>query len=174
MIQKIRHEGSIIRQILAHSQGNRFTRKQTVPTYMSHKHSERPKIEDDPTHSHPSWIWMRFGWWGLFNMYLSLYTCRSQLEEVLLLYLTIKFFKQLNTLHRQRFVSLVSQKAFVFGFTIRENDIMLSLLFILLHRAHLANIPSWSTTFPNNRFHLRRRAISSFDWKIWKVFLKME
>ena len=52
MIQKIGHEGSVIRQILAHPQGNRLTRKQTVPTYMAHKHSQGPQIEDDPTHSH--------------------------------------------------------------------------------------------------------------------------
>lgn len=54
MIQKIGHEGSVIRQILAHPQGNRLTRKQTVPTYMAHKHSQGPQIEDDPTHSHAS------------------------------------------------------------------------------------------------------------------------
>ena len=54
MIQKIGHEGSVIRQILAHPQGNRLTRKQTVPTYMAHKHSQGPQTEDDPTHSHAS------------------------------------------------------------------------------------------------------------------------
>lgn len=62
----------------------------------------------------------------------SLYTYRSQLEStssILLLSSSNRI-----TLHRQRFVSLVSQKAFVFGFTIWENDIILPLLFIFLHR----------------------------------------
>lgn len=114
MIQKIRHEGSIIRQILAHPQSNRFTRKQTVPTYMPHIHSQGPKTGDDPAHSHPSWVWMRFGWSGLLSVYFrSLYTCRSQLE-VLLLYLTIKFFKQLSTLCTVRGLLVWSHKRHLF------------------------------------------------------------
>lgn len=172
MIQKIRHEGSIIRQILTHPQGNRFTRKQTVPTYMLHKHGQGPKVRDNPIHSHPSWIW-ESRWSGLQDMYFrSSDSCRSQLERVLP-YRSGKFFNQFNTPHCQRLVSWVSQKAFVSGFTIWENDIILS-LFILWQRAHLAKVPSWSATFPNNRFHLRRRAISSVEWNIWKVFWKIE
>ena len=53
-VQKMRHEGSIIRQILAHPEGNRFTRKQTVSTYTPHKHRQGPQNEDDPTHSRAS------------------------------------------------------------------------------------------------------------------------
>ena len=52
MIQKIGREGSVIRQILAHPQVNRLKEKKTVPTYMAHKHCQRPQIEDDSTHTH--------------------------------------------------------------------------------------------------------------------------
>ena len=114
---------------------------------------------------------MGFGWSGLLKMYFrSLYTYRSQLEStssILLLSSSNRI-----TLHRQRFVSLVSQKAFVFGFTIwaMTSSCLFFSLYYIMH--HLANVSSWSTTFPNNRFHLRRRAISSFDWNIWKIIEK--
>ena len=139
---------------------------------MAHTHSQGPQTEDDPTQ--PCFLyWIRFRWSGLLNMYFrSLYNCKSQLEStssILLLSSSNRI-----TLHRQRFVSLVSQKAFVFGFIIWENDIILLLLFILLHRAPFGQLAKLlTTTFPNNRFHVRRTAISSFDWNIWKIiFLK--
>lgn len=44
----------------------------------------------------------------------SLYTCRSQLEEVLLLDLTVKFFKQLNTLCTIRGLLAWSHKRHLF------------------------------------------------------------
>ena len=51
MIQKTGREGSVIRQILAHPQGNRL-KGNKLPTYMAHKHSQGPQRQDDPTHSH--------------------------------------------------------------------------------------------------------------------------
>lgn len=87
----------------------------------------------------------------------SVYACRPQLESTASV--SVRLLSQ-KLLYCQRTVNLISQRAFVFGFTIWENDIILYLLFILLHRAHLASISSRSTTFPNHRFHLRRRVIS--------------
>lgn len=113
MIQKIRHEGSIVRQILAHPQGNRFTRKQTVSNYMPHKHSQKPKTEDDPTHCHPSWIWMRFGRSGLWYVFYIFVHLQVSAWSTLL-YFTIKFFKQLNTLCTVRGLLAWSHKRHLF------------------------------------------------------------
>lgn len=52
MIQKIGREGSVIRQVLAHPQGNRLKENKLPPPIPAHKHSQGPQRQDDPTHSH--------------------------------------------------------------------------------------------------------------------------
>ena len=109
---------------------------------------------------------MRFRWSGLLNMYFrSLYTCRSQLERtssILLLNssnrITLCAVGGVLAWSHKKHLFLVSQ----YG-KMTSSCLFFSLYYI---GYHVANVSSWSTTFPNNRFHLRRRAISSFDWNV--------
>lgn len=115
---------------------------------------------------------MGFRWSGLLNMYFrSLYTYRSQLEStssILLLSssnrITLCTVRGLLAWSHKRHLFLVSQ----YG-KMTSSCLFFSFSYI---GYHVANVSSWSTTFPNNRFHLRRRAISSFDWSIWKIIEK--
>ena len=108
---------------------------------------------------------MRFRWSGLLNTYFrSLYTCRSQLESTSILLLSSS---NRNALCAVRSLLAWSHKRHLFSVS-QYGKMTSSCLFFSFYYIghHLANISSWSTTFPNNRFHLRRRAISSFDWNI--------
>ena len=108
---------------------------------------------------------MGFRWSGLLNMYFrSLYTCRSQLERIS----SILLLSSSNriTLCTVRGVLAWSHKRHLFLVS-QYGKMTSSCLFSFYYiRYHVVNVSSWSTTFPNNRFHLRRRAISSFDWTI--------
>ena len=97
---------------------------------------------------------MGFRWSGLPNMYFrSLYTCRSQLERISSILLlsssnriTLCTIRGLLAYSYKRHLFLVSQ----YG-KMTSSCLFFSFYYI---GCQVANVSSWSTTFPNNRFHL--------------------